>query len=257
MSPLALSFSAQLTAFLVVYARIGTAVALMPALGETSYPARVRILFSLLVTLITLPAIAPAFDNLPAPGTSDPLILFPLLAAEITIGLFFVLALRSFLAAAQIFGDKFGFYAGLSNALAPQSGVTEGGTTVGMMIRMAVLALILATNTHHIMLEGVVRSYQLMPLGQPILGDMAGQMTLLVGNAFWLALLISAPFVVYSVLGNLALGLANRVMPTMQVFFVAGPALIIVGFLVLAITAPSMIAALQDALADWAMDPIR
>lgn len=256
MNPLALSLSAQLAAFLVIYARIGTAVALMPALGEAAYPPRVRILFSLAVTFVALPAVAPAFGTLPAPGISAPLVLFPLLAAEIMVGLFLVVALRCFLAAAQIFGDKFGFYAGLSNALAPQDGVTEGGTAVGVLIRLGVLALILATNTHHVMLDGVVRSYQLIPLGQPFPQDFAQQLARLGAHGFWLALMIAAPFMVYSVLGNLALGLANRIMPAMQVFFVAGPALVIIGFLVLAITAPYLVTAILDAIADWSLNPI-
>ena len=252
MSPIALMMADQLTGFLIVYARVGTALIMMPGIGGSMIPPRVKVIFSMLVCFIALPATGAA-----TVAPEQPSMLVALLAIEVTVGFFFALAMRAILSAIHIFGAKFGFYSGLSNALAPNDGISEGGSSVATMIQLGTLAVIMLTNTHHILIYGVIRSYAAIPLGTPMLSDMAQQLARLSANAFWIAMMMGAPFMIYSLLSNLALGLANKVMPSMQVFFVAGPALIVVGFAILALTFPSMIELVRGDLADWAILPVR
>ena len=54
-----------------------------------------------------------------------------------------------------------------------------------------------------------------------------------VGRAFRLAVQISAPFIAFAFLFNLGLGILSRLMPQMQVFFLAMPLTILIGTLVL------------------------
>jgi flagellar biosynthetic protein FliR len=54
-----------------------------------------------------------------------------------------------------------------------------------------------------------------------------------VGRGFALAVQISAPFIVFGILFNLGLGVLSRLMPQLQVFFLAMPATILIGMLVL------------------------
>lgn len=244
-------FSAEILAFFLVFARIGTFIVMMPAIGETRYPARVRIALGVLISMLA----APLSGVAAAP--EHPALLVPILGAEMAVGLFFAFGMRIILSAVQIFGAKFGFYAGLSNSFAPNDGVTEGGSSAAALIHMGLIAIILVTNTHHVMIMGAARSYSLIPIGSAGFFDMSEQLARLGANAFWMATMIGAPFMIYSVLANMALGIANKVLPSLQVFFVAGPAMIIAGFVVLSFTVPSLIEAVRGDLAGWALSPVR
>lgn len=96
-----------------------------------------------------------------------------------------------------------------------------------------------------------MRSYALLPPGQLMMGDMAEQIARLGSAAFYISVTIGAPFYVMSLLLNLGMGLANRVMPSMQVFFVLGPGLILAGLAVLLLAAPAILTFQVDQLARW------
>lgn len=116
---------------------------------------------------------------------------------------------------------------------------------------MGLLTLVFVTDTHHLMIGGLMRSYALIPVGGVIMGDLTEQTARLGAGAFYIAVMVGGPFIIFAVLMNLALGLANRVMPTMQVFFVAGPGLIVAGFVLLALTAAAILNTTLDAMSGW------
>ena len=83
----------------VVFARVGAAMALLPAFGEQTVPARVRLILALMFTLVVLPAMAERIPP-PVPGLG----FAPILLTETLAGLFFGMALRLFVLALQIAG---------------------------------------------------------------------------------------------------------------------------------------------------------
>lgn len=248
MSALDLWLAQNVMLVLLAFARIGTAMMLMPGFGESAIPARAKVALGMLVSLSL-------FAMLPLPAVpSSPALLGGLVVFEVLIGAFIGLGARIFMAVFHILGGIIGYAAGLSNALAPQDANFEGASAVAGLLHMSALALIFATDMHHLMLSGIVRSYQVMPVGALMMGDMVEQLARLGGSAFYIAMMVGAPFLVFTVLFNLALGLANRVMPTMQVFFVAGPGLILMGLGLLAIAAPAMLQFVQGEFSAWLMD---
>ena len=94
-------------------------------------------------------------------------------------------------------------------------------------------------------------SYEVFPVGLMMPGDMAEQIARAVAASFWIAVSITAPFYVLGLLLNLALGLANKMMPTLPIFFVAVPVLIAAAFLVLALSGASLFTGFLQALTDW------
>lgn len=231
--------------FILAFARIGTALLVMPGFGDSRIPPRARISVSVLITLSL-------FAALPLPAVSDqPAMLVLLLGCEGLVGVFLGMGVRLFFTSLQILGGIVGYASSLSNALAPPDANFEGASTVAAMLQMAMLALVFTTDIHHLIIEGFLRSYIVMPVGEIMLGDMVSQMARLGASAFYVAMMVGAPFLVFTILLNLALGLANRVMPTMQVFFVAGPGLILIGLAILAIAAPSILHHVSQSLAEW------
>ena len=72
-----------------------------------------------------------------------------------------------------------------------------------------------------------------------------------VSMSFYLGLSITAPFYVMGVVLNVGLGLSNRMMPTLPVFFVAAPVLIAAGIFVLVVAVPSMLRGFIAGFGDW------
>jgi flagellar biosynthetic protein FliR len=238
--------SVQAMTVLLVFARIGTALMFIPGFGESFVPARFRLFFALALAFAIHLAIPLDLDVTEGvTGLLGPLIL------EITIGAWIGLTARILMTALQFAGYQIGMVSGLSNAFAPDSAAFQGGTILSSALILAGVAVIFATDFHHLMIEALLMSYQVFPVGLIIPGDLAEQIVKAAGASVYVGVSISAPFFILTLLLNLAMGLANRMMPTMPVFFVASPILIGFVLLVMAIGVPSMLRGLLHHMADW------
>jgi flagellar biosynthesis protein FliR len=237
---------------MITFARIGTVIIMVPGFGDARIPARIRIITAVMVTL----ALTPAVPQLTMTDASVSTLAM-LIAFEATIGVYFGVATRLFLVTVHILGAKIGYTAGLANALSPNDGNFESASSLSSLLYMGALTFIFATNTHHLILTGIISSYSAIPIGTLPISDFAQQLARISADTFYIAAYIGAPFLVFSVLFNAALGLSNRVMPAMHVFFVASPAMIILGLSLLALTAPMVITTLNTELANWLQDLVR
>ncbi len=219
----------------IVFARIGTAMMILPAFGDTHVPMRPKVIIALVVSLGLMPALAA--PPVPTSTTGFALILI----LEATVGAFIGCGARILIASLHILGAHVGFASSLSNSLTPTQSNSESGSALASLMTMAALACLFATNAHHVILAGLMRSYAVFPPGQVLIGDMAQQMDRLGASAFYIAATVGAPFFVIPLLLNLGMGLANRVMPAMQVFFVMSPGLILMGIGILAIAIPAIL----------------
>jgi flagellar biosynthetic protein FliR len=112
--------------------------------------------------------------------------------------------------------------------------MSTGGQTVTLGTFMSVLAvtLIFVTDLHYVMIAAMYDSYELFPVNQmPPIGDMAQFASETIASAFVVGTKIAAPFIVYGLLFYFGLGLLSRLMPQLQVFFIAMPANIGIGLL--------------------------
>lgn len=238
--------TAQLFGVLLVFARIGTTLMFLPGFGERQVAVRARLSIALLVSLALYPATpVPLLVPDSAAGVVR------LLVTESLIGLWIGLAGRILLAALHYAGAQAGYAAGLANAFAPSLGSFEGATAVGSFLMLAAIALIFATDTHHLMIRALLFSYDVMPLGDLMPGDMAREMVQAAGASLAIGVTVAAPFFVVGLLLNLGLGLANRMLPSLPVFFVAASGLIAIGLWVLAVASPAMLRVFVARFADW------
>ena len=217
-------------AFMLVFARIGTMVMLLPGLGELSVPVRVRLTVALVLAAVLLPVHRDAYAiDLKSYGP-----LLAMLAEEMFIGAVLGLAARLTISALQVAGSVIAQQLGLGfvTAIDPTQG--QQGIILGNFLTILGLTLIFATDLHHLVIAALSDSYTLFQPGDvPLLGDVAALTTRTIANAFRVGIQLSAPFLVFGLLFNLGLGLLSRLMPQMQVFFVGVPLSILVGLLIL------------------------
>jgi flagellar biosynthetic protein FliR len=233
-----ISFLPALAAtYLLVFARIGTMVMLLPGLGELSVPVRMRLTIALVLAAVIMPLHRNAYQvDLRALGP-----VLVLLVEEIVVGAVLGITGRLVLSALQVAGSVVAQQLGLGFVTAVDPTQGQQGLIVGNFLTLLGITLIFATDLHHLAIAALADSYTLFRPGEvPLTGDMAAHTTRLVGGAFRIGIQLSAPFLVFGILFNLGLGLLSRLMPQMQVFFVGIPLSILVGFVILVFVVGAM-----------------
>lgn len=219
--------------YLLVFARVGAAVSLLPGIGETYVAVRVRLSFALLLSLVLLPLLKDLIPELPP----QPAAMGILVLGEVTIGLFFGTICRLILMATLSAGMVIALQMGIANALSSDPTTAQQGAVTGNFLVATAVVLIFATGLDHTTLRALAGTYAVFHPGElPQFEDMANMIARVVGDSFLLALQMSAPFLVYGIVMVVGMGLIARLMPTLQVFFVVMPLQLMVGFGLMAVT---------------------
>src|SRR5258707_643399 len=179
--------------FMLVFARIGTMVMLLPGLGELSVPVRVRLTVALVLAAVLLPLHPNAYQvDLRSFGP-----VLALLGEEVFIGAVLGLAVRLTISALQVAGSVIAQQVGLGfvTAIDPTQG--QQSVIVSNFLTMLGITLVFATDMHHLVIAALNDSYSLFHPGEiPLLGDVAALTTRTVGSAFRIGIQLSAPFIV-------------------------------------------------------------
>jgi flagellar biosynthetic protein FliR len=230
-------------AFILMFARIGTMVMLLPGLGEVSIPMRVRLVVALALTAVLFPLHRAAFQiDLQSPG---PVLI--LLGEELLIGAVLGLTARLAISALQVAGSIVAQQLGLGFVTAVDPTQGQQGVIVGNFLTVLGITLLFATDLHHLMIAALHDSYALCRPGElPLTGDVAAITVRTIGAAFRIGVQLSAPFLVFGLVFNLSLGVLSRLMPQMQVFFIGLPLSILLGFLILLLVLGAMMMTFLD-----------
>ncbi|GKY86682.1 flagellar biosynthetic protein FliR [Sinisalibacter aestuarii] len=233
-----------------VFLRVGAAMALFPAFGERSVPERVRLVLALAFTLIVLPAVAPALRpalaQMEMPGI--------LLLTEAVAGLAIGAVIRLFVLVLQMAGSMAAQATSLAQIFGGQN--ADPQPAIGHVLLVGGLALAVMLDLH-VRLAGVlILSYEVFPPGALPGAEILSAWGLArVAQAFALAFTLAAPFVVASLVYNVALGVINRAMPQLMVAFVGAPAITAGGLILLFLTAPILLSVWGEGLLRLLADP--
>jgi flagellar biosynthetic protein FliR len=230
-------------AFMLAFARIGAMVMLMPGLGESNIPVRIKLSIALLLTLIMLPLHRQAYQI----DTQSLTSLLVLMLQEIFIGVVLGATARVTLGALQVAGSVIAQQMGLGFVTAVDPTQGQQGLLVGNFLTMLGVTLIFATDSHHLVIAALNDSYKIFGPGEVMSsGDVAALATRAFSAAFKIGLQLSAPFLVFGLVFNIGLGVLARLMPQMQVYFVGAPLSILAGFLILAAVLAAMMGTYLD-----------
>lgn len=216
--------------FFIIFARIGALTMALPGIGDRTVPMQIRLTLALVLTFVLYPAVQSKLPGLPQsmPGLIGVFVSEMVLGGAIGLSVRFifsglqvatsVIAVQTGLAAAQIFDPTQGVQASL----------------FASFFSMLALVMIFSMDLHHLFLTAMHDSYQLFPTGQVFpAGDFAELVVTMVMNGFSVAMQLASPFLVFGLIFNLGLGILARLIPQVQVFFVAMPANIFFGFVLL------------------------
>ena len=221
----------------MIFARIGAILLMLPGIGESYVPPRIRLSLALVVSLALWPVVAGALPGLPVTvgGMAGWII------REVIVGLAIGALLRMFLTALSTAGEVVALQTTLAFAQTANPMQASPGSTISAFLMLLGTTLIFATNTHHLFIAGLVGSYELIAPARPLVaGDFTTLAVRTLSDSFTLGVQLAAPVLVFAIIFNLASGLIGRVMPAFQVFFAAAPLSIILGLSVFTLSLGAM-----------------
>jgi len=220
--------------FVLILTRIGTVISIMPGIGDSYVPHRVRILFAMGFSFILTPIIS---MHVSAPPNSA-LQFGLLIITEAMIGIFIGLVMKIMLSALNVAGAIASVQSGLANAQVFNPAENAQGSIIGAVYSLVGVVMIMVTDFHHYMLKSAVYSYEMFPTntGFPDIGSMTEAISMCVNTAFKVGVEIALPFIIVVTLLHIGMGLLGRLMPQMQIFFVAIPIQITLTLIILITT---------------------
>jgi flagellar biosynthesis protein FliR len=230
-------------AFMLTFARVGAMVMLLPGLGETNIPVRIKLSIALLLTLIILPLHRADYHV----DLNSMAALLVLMVYEILIGVVLGATARVTLAALEVAGSVIAQQLGLGFVTSVDPTQGQQGALIGNFLTLLGITMLFATDSHYLVISALNDSYSIFSPGEVVpSGDVAALATRAFTAAFRLGMQLSAPFLVFGLVFNIGLGVLARLMPQMQVYFVGVPLSIMSGFLIFAVVLAAMMGSFLD-----------
>lgn len=238
----------QASAFLILFARVGAVLMVLPVFSEEAVPGRVRLLIAFGLSLGLWGLLSPSV----LPSARDGDALAGILVVELAVGLALGMIVRLMFQAAVMAGSIASMQMGLSSALIFDPALGGQTPVLAKLVVLAATLVCLAMGVHHLWIGAIIRSYDLFPVGAvPNLGDFANLAVTTIGKSMGLAVSMAAPLLVFGIVFNVALGFSARLAPTIQVFFIAQPLNILLGMALFAVVIGAMLSAFAVAMGDW------
>ncbi|MFF9551559.1 MULTISPECIES: flagellar biosynthesis protein FliR [Methylobacterium] len=224
----------------VIFCRVGGCLLVAPGLSSARVAPHIRLFIALTVTLAVAPMLLPKLGlGLRGAGPAD---ILWWVGCETLTGLAIGFFGRSFYFALETMGSALATMIGLGGIPGNPVAEHEAASLAGSLIMMAATVLVFSMDLHWELFRGLVASYDRIPAGNPF-----GARPMLAGYvdritaAFVMAVRVTSPFIIYSVLVNLALGLANKLTPQIPVFFIATPFILFGGLLLLMVLSTDLL----------------
>jgi flagellar biosynthesis protein FliR len=240
------SFGVPVWPAILAFARMGSLAMLLPGLGETFVSPRFRLGAALMMAFVLAPTAAALSPDVPAKMGDAISMVF----GEMIVGLCIGAAARLVMSALAIAGQIAALQTGL--AMGTMFDPSMGGQSAQLQafLGMLGLAVAMAANVHHALIEAAWTSYQRFPPGAPIpFNDWADYGITGISNAFSVAMQMTAPLLVFGFLYYAALGFVSRMLPQIQIFFAAMPAGVLLGLLIFTLSLGVSMSVFLDSLA--------
>jgi flagellar biosynthetic protein FliR len=216
----------------VLFCRIGGAMLVMPGISSAQIPMQVRLFLAIAVSLALAPLLLDSVRRVVA--GAQPAGLFWVIAGELLVGLLIGLLARAFFIALQALASVVAAAIGYSGIPGSQIDETEPVSPLVSLITVSAVVLMFQTDLHWEVLRGLAASYSILPPGSAFqsrfgLIELVDQLS----ETFLIALRISSPFLVYAIIVNFAVGLANKLVPQIPIYFVSIPVVLAGGLIAL------------------------
>jgi flagellar biosynthetic protein FliR len=224
---------AVLSSFLWPFFRISAVFAVMPVLGGSEVPVRVRVALAFAITILVFPVLDTAsMPVLPALSAEAMVVTLQQILIGVATGLMVLMVFNAVLVAGESIAVTMGLGFALMND--PVNGIQV--PTVSQFYLVIATLLFLALDVHHAVLGLVVDSFVWLPVGQPLATDSMWALANWSAMVFKGALAIALPALAAMLAANLAMGVMTRSAPQLNLFSVGFPVTMTIGFFAILVT---------------------
>ncbi|MCQ8780940.1 flagellar biosynthetic protein FliR [Mangrovibrevibacter kandeliae] len=242
--------SDQVLGVFLIFCRVGSCLMLLPGLSSARIPLQVRLFLAFAISLALSPALLEIL--LPLVRTADDATKLSLILTEVLNGLFIGLLGRIFMIALQFAGHVIAQAIGMGQLIGTPMEDSDPAPALVTLVTMTATTLIFILNLHAEIARALVASYSAMP---PLAGFSVRPslvaMTDNLDEAFLLCLRISSPFVLYAVIVNFAIGLANKLTPQIPIYFISLPFVLAGGLFIFTYTIGDFLTLFMQDFSRW------
>ncbi len=228
--------------FTIVLFRTASVLFFSPVFNQTGIPLLVKISLSIVIAFVIFPTVNDSQQTLPDSVLPFVALIFKEIAIGFVIGYGATLMFGAFVVAGDLIGGEMGLH------MAAMVDPLFGGRVnpIGQLLQMAGLLLFLAVDGHHWLINALVLSYKTVPIPEffeP--GLTIGKIMQMFQGLLISALKIAAPVMIILFLIVVVTGLVGRSIPQINIFMIIFPIKIITGFIILGITFPFIVRAME------------
>ena len=218
------------------FVRVAAFVMVMPVIGGSFVPARVRLMLALALTLVIGSALRPQVpvDMLSVAGGIA-------IFQEIAIGIAMGFAVQLVFDAIALGGQVIAMSMGLGFAVFLDRARGVNIPVLGQFFLMLGMLVFLCLDGHLALIAFLAESFELLPIASGGL-PRAGVSELLTwsGQVFVVAMKIALPAITALLIVNLSFGVMSRAAPTLNLFAVGFPVAMLLGFVVIFLSMGSL-----------------
>lgn len=228
-----------LTAFLV-FARVGACLMVMPGISSPRIPMQVRLFLAIACSLMVVPLLqsrlGTTLDN------AQPWTILRLIVTESIVGGLIGILARVYFWALQFMTSVIAMTIGYSGSPGGAIEESEPQAIVASIITLSALFLFFVTDLHQEVFRALLSSYSVIPIDSGLRPDAAlVDITDAFSRAFIGTLRIAAPFLAFAILVNIAIGLVNKLTPTIPVYFISLPFVLAGGLVLIYFLLPELL----------------
>lgn len=239
-------------AYLMIFARVGATLMIMPGTGDSFTPIQVRLMFAFAFCFLLTPVLA---DSLP-PMPGNAAALGMVLVKEVLVGVFFGTVARILMAMLDTMGMVVSLQSSLANAQLFNPILATQGSLIGALFSMLGLVLLFALNLHQVLLTAIINSYDVIPAKEWVFPaeDFANALAAVFAKSFTIAIQLILPFFIIILMLYIAMGVLARLMPQLQIFVFAIPIQVLLSLFILMSTLQVIMISWGTYFGDMIMD---
>lgn len=224
--------------FFITLVRLSGVFATAPFYADKGVNIKARLTIAVVLSIAIAPAVSQHIPTIP--GSVGLLLL--VILGEFFIGLLLGFGAKLLMLAVNIAGDFMAAIMGLQAASMFDTRSGSNTTSISSMLSIMALAAFIALDLHLYLLQAFIESYNIIGFNKAMdLGEVAQAIILTVSKSMILGVKMAAPVVVTNFIINCSLGVLNRLVPQIHVFFISMPLTMLSGIFILVLSIASML----------------
>lgn len=223
--------------FILVSIRVTAMLVSSPVFSMRQIPSFIKVALSLIIGYMMSTAINTA--NFILPGSTLELLI--ICSKEIILGLIIGFIATLIFNAVKGSAHMIDFGIGFSMSSYYDPSTASNSTVLERLFNWIALILFLTFNFHHVLIEAIIKSFEIVPPGAMNFGsNVFSHLVSVFAHSFLISIQLAAPILIVLFLTDFTLGLISRAVPQIHIFILGMPIKVLVGLLAISIILPGL-----------------